>query len=77
MASRYLSPRPTPLKVPFSLTGRVRNTIQRRYAGTQESKLVGPMDNAFNRERLAVKEHAGKSAGTWDPLTHPSIRAFR
>ena len=64
MASRHLLPLSSPPKVQFPFTGRVRNTIQRRYAGTQESKLVGPMDNAFNRERLAVKEHAGKSAGT-------------
>ena len=42
----------------------VRNTFQRRFASNEEStKLVGPMDNAFNRERLAVREHAAHSAG--------------
>ena len=37
--------------------------LQRRFVGTEPPKLVGPMDNAFNRERLAVKHHAAQSAG--------------
>lgn len=40
-----------------------RNVLQRRFASTEPPKLVGPMDNAFNRERLAVKQHAAQSAG--------------
>ena len=43
----------------------LRNTVQRRFAsgGEPSTKLVGPMDNAFNRDRLAVREHAAQSAG--------------
>lgn len=41
----------------------LRNTLQRRFASSEPSKLVGPMDNAFNRDRLAVKAHAAASAG--------------
>lgn len=41
-----------------------RHTLQRRFASSERpTKLVGPMDNAFNRERLAVKQHAAASAG--------------
>lgn len=42
----------------------LRNTVQRRFASHEPTKLVGPMDNAFNRERLAVKQHAKQSTGT-------------
>ena len=45
----------------------MRTAIPRRFASTEHAehgtKLVGPMDNAFNRERLAVREHAAQSAG--------------
>jgi len=41
----------------------LRTTLKRRFASTEPPKLVGPMDNAFNRERLAVKAHAAQSAG--------------
>lgn len=42
----------------------LRNAIQRRFASTDGlPKLEGAMDNAFNREREAVKAHAAKSAG--------------
>ena len=41
----------------------IRSVIQQRTASTEPPKLVGPMDNAFNRERLAVKHHAAQSAG--------------
>ena len=64
-----MHPRPSLLRA-AQLAGRqtrtspFRSTIQRRFDshGTP-SKLVGPMDNAFNRERLAVKEHARQSTG--------------
>jgi len=42
-----------------------RNVLRQRFASTQPPKLEGPMDNAFNRERLAVKAHAAQSAGTY------------
>lgn len=42
----------------------LRNAVQRRFASTDGlPKLEGAMDNAFNRERQAVKAHAAKSAG--------------
>ena len=41
----------------------LRSIILQRTASTEPPKLVGPMDNAFNRERLAVKHHAAQSAG--------------
>ena len=42
----------------------LRNTVQRRFASTEGlPKLEGAMNNAFNRERQAVKAHAAKSAG--------------
>ena len=41
----------------------LRYVRHRRFASTEPPKLVGPMDNAFNRERLAVKHHAAQSAG--------------
>jgi len=43
----------------------LRQNIARRYAshGAMEKQLSGPADNAFNRERLAVKAHAEATAG--------------
>ncbi|RMD44184.1 hypothetical protein DV735_g1005, partial [Chaetothyriales sp. CBS 134920] len=32
-------------------------------------KLVGPADNAFNRERAAVKAHAAATSGLWRRLS--------
>ena len=61
-------PRPSMLRA-LQLTGRqgksptLRSTLQRRFTSTEPQKLVGPMDNAFNRERMAVKHHAAESAG--------------
>lgn len=61
-------PRPSVLHA-VKLAGRqgqppiLRSILQRRFASTEPPKLVGPMDNAFNRERLAVKHHAAQSAG--------------
>jgi cytochrome c oxidase subunit 6a len=49
----------------------LRTTLQRRFASTTEklpptgAKLVGPADNAFNRERAAVKAHAAATSGEW------------
>ena len=44
----------------------LRSSLQQRFASNEPNKLVGPMDNAFNRERLAVKQHAKQSAGMTD-----------
>ncbi|TVY49431.1 Cytochrome c oxidase subunit 6A, mitochondrial [Lachnellula occidentalis] len=43
-------------------------TIQRRLAST-ESKFAGAEDNAFNKERQAVKDHAGATADLWRKLS--------
>jgi hypothetical protein len=40
----------------------IRSALQRRFAST-EGKLTGPADNAFNRERQAVKNHAAATSG--------------
>ena len=40
----------------------IRQPLQRRLASSAGSKLAGPEDNAFNRERLAVKAHAAATA---------------
>lgn len=40
-----------------------RSPLLQRFVSNGSTKLVGPMDNAFNRERLAVKAHAAQSAG--------------
>lgn len=38
--------------------------VQRRFASGHEGpQLTGPMDNAFNRERAAVKAHAAATSG--------------
>lgn len=45
----------------------LRNTIQRRAesgASKAATKLMGTADNAFNRERAAVKAHAAATSGT-------------
>lgn len=41
----------------------VRQNIQRRSASGGLPPLTGAADNAFNRERRAVKAHAAKSSG--------------
>ncbi|KAI4195691.1 MAG: hypothetical protein LQ350_007048 [Teloschistes chrysophthalmus] len=49
---------------PFS-----RNAVQRRFVSDEFPKLTGAADNAFNRERMAVKKHAGESAELWRRLS--------
>lgn len=46
----------------------LRQVAVRRYASSG-SNLSGAADNAFNRERQAVKEHAAGTAGM--PTHHP------
>jgi cytochrome c oxidase subunit 6a len=41
-----------------------RSAFQRRAASTESSGLSGAQDNAFNRERQAVKDHAAATSGT-------------
>ena len=41
-----------------------RKRLQQRFASSGEQpQLTGAADNAFNRERLAVKKHAAESSG--------------
>ncbi|ETI26811.1 hypothetical protein G647_10256 [Cladophialophora carrionii CBS 160.54] len=57
----------------------IRSTLQRRYANTASgvpsppgqggSKLAGAADNAFNRERAAVKAHAAATSDLWRKLS--------
>ncbi|KAI9740103.1 MAG: Cytochrome c oxidase subunit 6A, mitochondrial [Claussenomyces sp. TS43310] len=46
----------------------VRPAFQRRLASS-ESSLHGAQDNAFNRERQAVKDHAAATSGLWRKLS--------
>ncbi|MCJ1337690.1 Cytochrome c oxidase subunit 6A, mitochondrial [Bachmanniomyces sp. S44760] len=45
-----------------------KHTLQRRFASEQPA-LKGPEDNAFNRERQAVKAHAAATSDTWRKLS--------
>lgn len=49
-------------------TPSIRNTMQRRLASSEIPQLKGAADNAFNRERLAVKQHAAASSDLWRKL---------
>lgn len=44
------------------LPAQVRQPAQRRWASSSQ-EFTSAQDNAFNREREAVKAHAGESAG--------------
>ena len=48
-------------------TSLYRSNIQRRLAHAEGPPLTGAADNAFNRERQAVKAHAAATSGK--PLT--------
>ncbi|KAK3707265.1 hypothetical protein LTR37_012266 [Vermiconidia calcicola] len=45
-----------------------RQALQRRWASS-DSGLTGTADNAFNRERQAVKEHAAATSDLWRKLS--------
>jgi hypothetical protein len=46
----------------------IRSAFQRRFASTGSGGLHGAEDNAFNRERLAVKEHAAATSGEFKAM---------
>ena len=76
-----MHPRPSLLRA-AQLTSRqtrtspFRNTIQRRFDSHHPpAKLEGAMDNAFNRNRAAGKEHAKGSTGK-HPLFHQPYKAL-
>lgn len=54
-----------------------RNAVQRRFASGEVPKLTGAADNAFNRERMAVKQHAGESAGKRCPIFYRANNTLR
>ncbi|KAF7196896.1 Cytochrome c oxidase subunit 13, mitochondrial [Pseudocercospora fuligena] len=53
------------LRAARTFTPAVRRVTQKRL----ESSLSGPADNAFNRERQAVKEHAAATSDLWRKLS--------
>lgn len=63
MAQRQILQRISPLTTRHALRPALRNTVQRRLASGEMPKLTGAADNAFNRERMAVKQHAAASSG--------------
>ena len=44
----------------------LRNGVQRRWASQGQPEFEGAADNAFNRERAAVKAHAAATSGMGD-----------
>ncbi|KAI1002393.1 hypothetical protein K3495_g5806 [Podosphaera aphanis] len=40
----------------------LRSPLQKRLSSTQTPRFIGAEDNAFNRERLAVKQHAAATS---------------
>ncbi|KAH7386152.1 cytochrome c oxidase subunit VIa [Cadophora sp. MPI-SDFR-AT-0126] len=47
----------------------IRTPFQRRFASTESSAFHGAEDNAFNRERKAVKDHAAATSDLWRKLS--------
>ncbi|KAI5357555.1 Putative cytochrome c oxidase, subunit VIa [Septoria linicola] len=54
------------LRATRTITPAVRRITQKRL---QSSGLQGPADNAFNRERAAVKDHAAATSDLWRKLS--------
>lgn len=57
-ASRTLLRAAAPLRTPAA-----RQTVQKRLAHAEAKLPAGIQDNAFNRERAAVKAHAAATSG--------------
>ncbi|KAI9824675.1 MAG: hypothetical protein M1819_000828 [Sarea resinae] len=55
----------TVLRASQRFAPQLRSTVSRRC----ESSLHGAADNAFNRERAAVKQHAAESSHLWRKLS--------
>ena len=56
-------------------TSPFRSTIQRRFDSHHPpAKLEGTMDNAFNRNRAAGKEHAKGSTGKYPPVNYAKLQ---
>lgn len=65
MVRQQLLQRASALTTRNALQPSLRNTAPRRFASGEMPKLTGAADNAFNRERMAVKQHAAGSSGTY------------
>lgn len=65
MVRQQLLQRASALTTRNALQPSLRNTAQRRLASGEMPKLTGAADNAFNRERMAVKQHAAGSSGAY------------
>ena len=64
MLSQYLLPRISARSSRYTGFMILRNAPQRRLASSEgQPPLTGAADNAFNRERRAVKQHAAESSG--------------
>ncbi|CZS98202.1 probable cytochrome c oxidase subunit VIa [Rhynchosporium agropyri] len=50
-------------------TPAIRTPLQRRLASSESSGFHGAEDNAFNRERKAVKDHAAATSDLWRKLS--------
>ncbi len=57
LRASHLLVRPFPYRTLF------QSAVRRTGHGVEDVKLVGAADNAFNRDRLAVKQHAAATAG--------------
>ncbi|KAL8643096.1 MAG: hypothetical protein Q9228_000276 [Teloschistes exilis] len=62
MSQRRVFERASASSIRYALRSFPRTAIQRRFASDEMPKLTGAADNAFNRERMAVKQHAGDVA---------------
>ncbi|KAL8845348.1 MAG: hypothetical protein Q9176_000519 [Flavoplaca citrina] len=69
MVRQQLLQRASALMTRHALQPSLRNTAQRRLASGEMPKLTGAADNAFNRERMAVKQHAASSSDLWRKLS--------
>ncbi|KAL8985551.1 MAG: hypothetical protein Q9205_000752 [Flavoplaca limonia] len=69
MVRQQLLQRASALMTRHALQPYLRNTAQRRLASGEMPKLTGAADNAFNRERMAVKQHAASSSDLWRKLS--------
>ncbi|KAL8914141.1 MAG: hypothetical protein Q9171_001136 [Xanthocarpia ochracea] len=69
MGRQQLSQRVYALTTQHALKPSLRNPVQRRLASGDMPKLTGAADNAFNRERMAVKQHAAASSDLWRKLS--------
>ncbi|KAL8733625.1 MAG: hypothetical protein Q9166_002035 [cf. Caloplaca sp. 2 TL-2023] len=68
MVRQQLLQHASALTTRHALQPSLRNTVQRRLASGEIPKLTGAADNAFNRERMAVKQHAAAS-NLWRKLS--------